>query len=217
VILLDVLYIGLPFSRWDYRRMVLQRHSDVAVTTAFKNEGCSIFSINAAENGAQICKETGWDSSFVQQTGVTVPKDFFLATQVYWEDYMLLYISSSAAYSSPEYVRFVNRAVEEAIGNGLVVAADVRGEAAEAPWADKATVVWDMAPFSPALSGDRLISIGIGLNDITIATRKGMGRFSGAVDGEQFMPVYLKSLLEGKSMADSVEAYTAIHVDTPRQ
>jgi len=212
VILLDVLYIGLPFSRWDYHRMVLPRHSDMIVTTAFKKAGCSIFPVNAFERGKDICGENRWNDDFVQTSG-TVPKDFFLATKVFWEDYLLLYISSSAFAASPEYVRFVNRAVEEAICNGVVVAADIRGDAAEAPWADKVNIVWDTAPFSPALSGDRLISIGVGLKNITVSTRRGMGQFEGSVDGEQFMPVYLKALVEGKSMADSVEAYTKNYVD----
>lgn len=120
---MSVLYIGLPFSLWE-TNVALRRNEEKQIA-AFQRAGLSLVPINGGAGSSRICRHYGWDDSFVSEK--VLPDEEFLEDHVFWEDYMLLYISPGAACSDDKYMQFAGQAARAGADNGLFVAADLCG------------------------------------------------------------------------------------------
>ena len=105
MIILDVIYIGLPFFFWQEDES--EHGLDVHVTEGFQKLGSHVYPLNAGDDAEEICSAYNWHTSFVDEDEDITPSEEFISEHVLWDDFRLLYISAAAATSEDEYTQFV--------------------------------------------------------------------------------------------------------------
>lgn len=169
---------------------------------AFQAAGVSITPVNGGNNGSTLCKSYDWDPVFACKD---IPTEDFLENQVFWEDYLLLYVSASAVAGTAAYRRFVLQAVREGVDNGLFVVADLRNRAAVQAWADMAHIRWSNGPRLLPKTGNGRLSLSFANKGVLIDGKE-RHYYEDMCDGRVFMPAFLKSLINGTDLEDAVEA-----------
>ena len=110
MIILDVIYIGLPFFFWQEDES--EHGLDVHVTEGFQKLGFHVYPLNAGDDAEEICSAYNWHTSFVDEDEDITPSEEFISEHVLWDDFRLLYISAAAATSEDEYTQFVCHTAE---------------------------------------------------------------------------------------------------------
>jgi hypothetical protein len=83
---------------------------------------------------------------------MAVPPGNSWEEEVYWEDFQLLYISSSVAAAPAEYGNFVKEIIADAAQFGVFTVADLRGSAGQVPWAGKTDIAWTQGALAENVS-----------------------------------------------------------------
>lgn len=205
---MDVIYIGLPFSFCTEGESEL----DIQTTEAFQQQGFHIYPLNAGDESSEICMSYNWHTSFVQDEDELAPTEDFISEHVLWDDFSLLYISAAAATTEEEYTQFVDQTAELAGESGLTVAAEVtpdKGDMDEDPfpWREKATVLWSHGDELPKGGPKCGIRLAFGEKETHIRCGDVVQLYEKQIKGGQFMPWFLKGLLEGKDPFALVEEY----------
>lgn len=208
MIILDVIYIGLPFFFWQEDES--EHGLDVHVTEGFQKLGSHVYPLNAGDDAEEICSAYNWHTSFVDEDEDITPSEEFISEHVLWDDFRLLYISAAAATSEDEYTQFVCHTAEFAKESGLVVAAEVVDSDDEDPypWRDKATVLWSRGDILPSGGPACAVRLALG-RGITIASQGEERTYDVQVVSECFIPSFLQGLLEGRDPFSIIESYVS--------
>lgn len=210
MIILDVIYIGLPFFFWQEDES--EHGLDVHVTEGFQKLGFHVYPLNAGDDAEEICSAYNWHTSFVDENEDITPSEEFISEHVLWDDFRLLYISAAAATSEDEYTQFVCHTAEFAKESGLVVAAEVvDGDSDDEdpyPWRDKATVLWSRGDILPSGGPACAVRLALG-RGITIASQGEERTYDVQVVSECFIPSFLQGLLEGRDPFSIIESYVS--------
>lgn len=197
-----LLYMGLPFSHWQDEPF--WRAEDKRLTRAFAQCGQPVSALNSGVAGHAICEEAGWDDAFVA-TGPALPERDFLSDAVYWEDFLFLYISASAAMGPEDYSQFVTEAARQAADNGLFVVADQRRQARNKEWQAYAHLTWSEEERPLPRQGNCRLSLAVHAGQVQIAGPS-FSAYPSDRDSISFMPPFLCALLTGNTLADAVRA-----------
>jgi hypothetical protein len=201
----SVLYIGLPFSLWE-TNVALRRNEEKRIA-AFQRAGLPLVPVNGGTGSRRICRHYGWDDSFVSENAL--PDEEFLEDHVFWEDYMLLYISPGAACSDAMYQQFAGQAARAGADNGLFVAADLCGVTEPVPWQHEAHIIWHRGAEPFPCEGNCRLSLAFDGAQIHVAGMKEKV-YHGTIASEEKMPVFLQSLLHGATLEEALQAGTGI-------
>ena len=202
---MSVLYIGLPFSRWEADE-ALKRDEEKRIAS-FQRAGLSLVPVNGGAGSSRICRHYGWDDSFVCEN--ELPGEEFLTDHVFWEDYMLLYISPGAARSDASYQQFAGQAARIGADNGMFVAADLYGVTEPVPWQHQAHIIWRRGAEPFPCEGNCRLSLAFDGQQIHVAGMKEKV-YHGTIATRETMPAFLQSLLHGATLEEALQAETEI-------
>ena len=172
---------------------------------AFQRAGLPLVPVNGGTGSRRICRHYGWDDSFVSENAL--PDEEFLEDHVFWEDYMLLYISPGAACSDAMYQQFAGQAARAGADNGLFVAADLCGVTEPVPWQHEAHIIWRRGAEPFPCEGNCRLSLAFDGAQIHVAGMKEKV-YHGTIASEEKMPVFLQSLLHGATLEEALQAGT---------
>jgi|GEM_PF-7129544 len=200
---MDIAFIGLPSGTPNASVRPVFAAEDERLMNCFSRLGGTVQLLGAVAGPEHVeahilpwyLGPKGW---------MAAPPGDVWEEEVYWEDFQLLYISSSVAVAPAEYGNFVEATIVEAAQFGVFTAADLRGSAGQSPWAGKTDIAWTQGALAKHVAvRHSQILFSLEADSVSFVTPQGRQAYAMPYDMPEFVPSFLMHLLRGMTIQEA--------------